>query len=335
MRCMKNGTDAAGDRQMKALLQTPVFAAKTNCTDRDGMTMLMIASRNGFPESVRALLEIGDLEVNATHLAQGEQLEDDALTYAIAGGHADIALRLIAAKADATVSNPYKKWAIDVASDSGSLEVVRALLNAKAHPKWQSLCYASANGHAPVVRALLEAKADVNAGSQHPASAIGYTALMGAAHGGRVDVVNMLLEAKAEVDMQSDLAQCPTALMSAIKSESSEVVDNNKRVDVIKLLLDANADPNFANASNGETALMAASEFDRLDVVRMLLLAGANTMDSIPENLNDRVRKLLASWNEKSKAEQALARLWGCCDHQERILPFLQRREEGRKRKRP
>jgi hypothetical protein len=97
-----------------------------------------------------------------------------------------------------------------IAASNGHLEVVHALLEAKAkvdqadNDGWTPLFMAAQKGHFEVVRALLEANAEVDKADND-----GVTSLFMAAQNGHLEVVHALLEAKAEVDQASNSGWSP------------------------------------------------------------------------------------------------------------------------------
>jgi ankyrin repeat protein len=184
--------------------------------------------------------------------------------------------------------------ALMAASQNGYLEVVQALLdakadvNAKASNGATALMIASFRGHQDVVRALIDAKADVDAKLSGSATALlfamgnsgsmeewaagkldgyqanGLTALMLASLRGHVEAVRTLLDAKADVN--AGAAQLSTALMMA---------SQNGHLEVARILLEDGANVN-AKTSNGTTALMLASFRGQQAVMRVLLDAKAD-----------------------------------------------------------
>lgn len=124
----------------------------------------------------------------------------------------------------------------------------------------------------PMVRAaatgnLAEVKFLVAEGSSLSESDDGWTALHAASVRGHPDVVIALLDAGAEVDFVGGMPAV-TALWNAAGPTTSRRV--------IRLLLDAGADPNFADSTYGWTPLSRAVDYDNYDAVELLLAAGAD-----------------------------------------------------------
>ena len=107
---------------------------------------------------------------------------------------------------------------------------------------------------------LLDAGADVNAADDH-----GVTALERAAENASVAMVETLLAAGADVDAAQTSGLTP--LMTAARTGS---------VDVVREFIAGGADVNAAVTATGSTALMWAVSERHPEVVRLLLVAGAD-----------------------------------------------------------
>lgn len=156
--------------------------------------------------------------------------------------------------------------ALMVASFQGSLEVVQALLAAKADVNATmsekkngetALTFAVQKGDVEVVRALLAANADVNHVSSN-----GNSPLYVAARTANLNMVKVLLTAKPKLNLQPEGGN--TELMYAIS--------NGRDPEVARLLMEAGADVNLSTDS-GITALMLAAQRD-VAMVQRLLAAG-------------------------------------------------------------
>jgi ankyrin repeat protein len=158
---------------------------------------------------------------------------------------------------------PKESWLRD-AANKGSVETVRALLEAGAEVDnandlgRTALDGAACRGQVEVIQALLAAGAVVD-----HADKTGETALFGAASNGEVDAVRALLAAGAAVDRVNTKRR--TALDGAACSG---------HVEVIQALLAAGAVVDHAD-KQGITALSGAANFGQVDAVRALLAAGA------------------------------------------------------------
>lgn len=84
-----------------------------------------------------------------------------------------------------------------------------------------------------------------------------------ACYRGNVEVANFLIKKVKNINYSSDMG---TALMAATYKNQMELV---------KLLLDSDANPNITDI-NGTTALLIAVQFKNIDVVKLLLKYNAN-----------------------------------------------------------
>ena len=143
--------------------------------------------------------------------------------------------------------------------------------------------YAAETGHVEVAMALLGAGADKNMQSDVLES--GLTALMRASSNGHTEIVRLLLEADADKDLRlADLqAQRDTAAarfpvfrnLGPPAMTALTLASQGGHVEIVRLLLEAGADKNLQDG-NGRTALILASEWDHVEIVCLLLEAGAD-----------------------------------------------------------
>jgi ankyrin repeat protein len=143
-----------------------------------------------------------------------------------------------------------EKPVLSVAAQSGSLRVLKVLLDGGANVKldnkkgWTAAHQASYFGHAECLRILLAAGADKEANNER-----GFTPLHFAAQEGRAEVVEVLLSAGCAVDARNNAQVTP--LHSAAK---------NGHLPVVQQLLARGASPNAADVI-GNTPLMSATMF--------------------------------------------------------------------------
>ena len=150
-------------------------------------------------------------------------------------------------------------------------------VNAQNNNGWTALMLASAWGYIDIVTLLIEEGAYVNARTKH-----GNTALMYASQEGHPEVAELLIEKGADINVQEDYGW--TALMFA---------SDRGQIEVTKLLIEKGADVNTMSIEHeecrdygkeyvivrvpcGYTALMAASEMGHIDIVKLLIEAGAD-----------------------------------------------------------
>jgi ankyrin repeat protein len=242
----------------------------------------MAAARAGDAESIRLLLEAG-ADPNASDNKHGET----ARIWAAAENHGDAIRKLVAGGADpdlqaraldlapmdwvqigmvSTILPTGGMSALMYAARQDSRDAALALAEVGANLDLQdadgttALGFAIMNGHYDLAAALLEAGADPNV-----ADRTGMTALYGA-----VDMVFF----------RSDIARPPRPKTSSLSAR-----------DIVRLVLEQGVDPNaplsgpiigrhhgtgdFA-LGNGATALMRAAKGNDLELMRLLLEAGAD-----------------------------------------------------------
>lgn len=189
------------------------------------------------------------------------------------------------------------------AAEAGDAAAVKALLsegvdvNERARPGFTALMLAADEGHVEIVKLLIKAHADVNA--EIVTLHIGeFTTLNYGISSGNLEVVNALIEAGAELNPKHFMGLSPFCLalqfskdITFIKALLAKGADVNLRggngvtpimvaasaspPEVVQLLIEAGADVN-AKTDEGEiTALSAAVEAGRDDIVQLLKRAGA------------------------------------------------------------
>jgi len=149
---------------------------------------------------------------------------------------------------------------------AGDLQAVRALVTARTNVNVRSgdgstpLLWAAHNSDLEVARALIAGGADVNAVNHY-----GVTPLLDASRTG--DAAMMALLIKAGADPKRAHPEGETPLMAAARSGN---------VPAVRLLLEQKVDVNAAEKEQQTTALMRAAAEGHVDVVDVLLKAGAD-----------------------------------------------------------
>lgn len=249
-----------------------------------GETVLMTAARRGLGAVVARLLERGA----DPRLAEHERGQT-ALMWAAAGGHADVARRLLEAGAGVRARTAGRFTALLFAARAGDLETVRLLLQAGAGLDaraidgstpllvasrstealagidWRVIPYAS--GHEETALHLVARGADVTA-----ADRFGRTALHAAVETNRPRLAAALLAAGAGVDAR--FTDRVPALRGDYVSRAPYkgatpfwLAARAADLEMMRLLLDAGADPALPNAF-GTTPLMVASGLGENDARR-------------------------------------------------------------------
>jgi ankyrin repeat protein/cell wall assembly regulator SMI1 len=179
------------------------------------------------------------------------------VTEAIAKGDHSALRLLLAAGAD-----PGRGHAMNFATMRGDPEAVRLLLDAGVDPNGPEcpLANAARHGHTETVSLLLSRGANVNHGRRP---------LAYAAEEGHADIVQMFLELGARPDEKGGLAGF-TPLASAVCGATGG------RLECVRLLLAAGADPNSLNNRKSATPLTFAAGNGNPAMIRALVAAGAD-----------------------------------------------------------
>ena len=283
--------DAAERRDRRAVRALLAESAAVDARQPDGATALHWAAHWNDVDTARLLIAAG-ADANAAN-----DLGVTPLALAALNAGAEMAQALLRAGADPDASRAGGETVLMTAARTGSAALVRSLLAAGArvggttHFRGQTaLMWAAAEGHADVARALLEAGADVHARSVH-----GTTALLLAARSGDVETARVLLDGGADVnaaepylplDARVDVEESQTSGRTPLLVASASLVATSGweyRLDVepsthealALFLLERGADPDVPD-SVGRTALHAAVETGKADLVRALLAHGAD-----------------------------------------------------------
>ncbi len=283
--------DAAERRDRGAVRALLAESAVVDARQPDGATALHWAAHWNDVETARLLIA-GGADVNAVN-----DLGVRPLALAALNASAEMADTLLRAGADPAAMRPGGETVLMTAARTGNPDLVRSLVAAgaavrgTAHFRAQTpLMWAASEGHAAVAQLLIEAGADV-----HPRSVHGTTALLLAARNGDVETACVLVNGGADVnagepylafnarvDVEESQTSGRTPLLVASASlvatsgwEYELDVEASTHEALALFLLERGADPNVPD-SIGRTALHAAVETGKADLVKALLEHGAD-----------------------------------------------------------
>ena len=278
--------------------------ADPNAVLPEGETILMTAARTGQPDLLRLLLDRG-----AALEAREKWYGETALIWAVAENHADAAKALLERGADVNVRSADLKFPRRRTGQS-----VLAL------GSWTPLMYAARENALEAARALLASKADLNATDPD-----GATALVIAIINANYDFAALLLDAGADPNVVDNEAGMGP-LYAAIDMHRLAIGHGrpNPRpsgrldaLDIVKRLLDRKADANavlkapmfqrhhtmgdFALAK-GATPFMRAAKSGDVEVMKLLLAAGADPTATMPNKATALMFAAGLGWRDGSPA---------------------------------
>lgn len=250
-----------------ALAVALVFVLGVPAAGAAGRLPLVQAAAQGDVQTVRALLKARTADVNAKE-ADGAT----ALHYAANRGDLAVVEALLAAGADVKATNRYGVTALALACIGGNAAVVERLVKAGADPKATTaggvtpLMTAARSGGADVIKVLLRYGANVNAAEQTREQ----TALMWASAEGNVDAMKALIEGGADIRARSnevDFKYPDTANKTATVTDNANM--KMRQAELIKF-----------------TPLMFAIRAGHLPAVKVLLDAGVDANEKLPDGVN-------------------------------------------------
>jgi len=271
--------------------------ARADLAGPEGETPLMLAARSGSAAAVSLLLEAG-ANVNARE----QWYEQTALMWAAAENHADVVETLVARGADVNgrskVLEPPQREILDFRTDKNG-QALQTLLTTFPRGGLTPLLFAARQGSLGATRALVAAGADVNLPDPE-----GISPTVLAIRNGHYDVAALLVEKGANVNAADRVGRTP--LYVAVDMHSLDWIQNRPApkpegtldsLDLVKLLLAKGAKPDaqltaappgwkgdaiaaqntFGNVIGaGTTPFVRAAKNADLDVLRLLIAAGAN-----------------------------------------------------------
>ncbi len=251
--------EAARNQDAAAVRALVEARAPVDATQPDGATALHWAAHRDNLEMAEVLVAAG-ADVNATN-----ELGVPPLSLACTNSSDALVEMLLSHGADANHALPSGVSPLMTCARSGGTDAVESLLthgarvNGREAVRGQTaLMWAIAEKHVGAASALLAAGADARARSDG-----GFTPLLFAAQQGDVASARLLLD--AGVDVNAVGGDGSAALLVATES---------RHPGMVRFLLDAGADGDAIDA--GRTALHAAVQQMRRDIVELLLAAGAD-----------------------------------------------------------
>lgn len=247
------------------------LGADPNLTRPDGLAALHMAAAGGEAETAERILAAGAL-VDGPHGGGSTPL-------LVAAEHDNgaVARVLLDHGADPCARSSEGHPPLFAACAMGSATVIRALME---HPKVRRTANDSShNGFSPLVMAAMRGhESAVQAMLDHPEVEVdrycnaGWTALGFAVQEGHTNVAGRLLAAGASVDA----SRVEAARIEEAGTRSLLTAANNGHLELVDLLLTAGADPTYQTPGYALDALGAAVVLGHHQIVRRLLLAGAN-----------------------------------------------------------
>jgi uncharacterized protein len=269
----------AGDIEF---IRALVEAEKQHPRAKNVPTLLIAATMEEKTEVVRALVDAG---VDVNNQVEEFGFKMDALEFAIDKEYTDIVKILLNAGANPNLNNENPGLShIRKAVQKGYTEIVNLLIQAGAAVKFNTgfrlLIDAATNSNPEIIQLLVDAGCNVNTrqlGQDTP-----LTAACRIAH---VKNVKALIRAGANVNKVGmyNMAPLVTVFLSArmntaLAGHGLAEKENNivsKITQIVQALTEAGADLNVYEV-NGKTALMLAVEQSYFDIIKMLIVGGAN-----------------------------------------------------------
>jgi len=261
-------------------------------------------SSGRFPLAIAA--HLGELDLVRKYIESGAPIDmpgndgATALHSAAQNGFVSIVAELLRAGADPNIQTPMGFTPLMSASESGSTEIISLLIGSGANVEainaggWTPLHIAVSRGHLSAAQYLIEKGIPVDSSTaiEHE------TALEMACKRGDAIIVEMLLAKGADPNrfnepsagamfraVMSDSIACVKLLLRfGAKVEGTNFESgtplltavNDRRLEMVSLLLEAGADPNYAKDKLPFSPLLSAIRSEHHDILNRLLVAGSD-----------------------------------------------------------
>ena len=247
----------------KEILQAIIsLVADINASNMDGETALLIACQKGNIDAIDILLNAGadpniadSVGVTCIQHVVFEACSKETLQAIINHG------------ADVNSTNKNNVTSLMTACENGNIDAIDVLLNAGANPniadtEGVTCIHHAVNGgcNKEILQAIISLVADINASNMD-----GETALLIACKKGNIDAIDILLNAGADPNIADSVG------VTCIQHVVFEVCSK----ETLQAIISHGADVNATNKNN-LTALMIACMKGNIDVINVLLNAGAD-----------------------------------------------------------
>lgn len=271
--------------------------ANVNDIVQGKITPLILAAANNHKEVLKTLLK------RQAIIDAKDDSGTTALMYACKFGNQDCFEELMKAGANINEKNNHNDPILLLAAESRNTEIVSALLksnvdiNAINNEQTTALYYACSYGLTDIVREILNYNPDLNIVS------FGNTVFCVAAMNGYSDILELLMDKDADLGNSKQLIVDVMKPLTTGHPESCSTILNNKKyarmffafpgtpklddltmlmwaardgnIELAKNILDYDVNVNYQN-SQGATALILATYNNHLDIVKLLIEAGAD-----------------------------------------------------------
>jgi len=235
--------------------------ANVNSYDKNHKTILMYLSEEGNIKLIERIIP------RLTNINLKNKDDKTALMFASEKGHLNIIKLLLKHNSNFGIIDNSNRTALTYSAINGHFEIFELLLNAGAkfhmpidEDKNFTLFHASRKGNDSVLKKLIEKKVDINTQDNN-----GLTALMYATREAHLIVLDELLKYKANINIRDKHGK--TALMHVFKNY--DAYNNEKSIkfeNIIRLLVNAGADPFIENEYGRNSIMYATREFRLYDV---------------------------------------------------------------------